>query len=118
MREGKMIDTISIRNFKSLRDVRVGLQRFTVLVGPNGSGKSSVLQALNGLSRVFQQPPQNQNDGEINQALSRGAQGPVEITAQVGGMCYRYRSQFTPPGGVRALPHALEAAAEIGSVDW
>lgn len=39
-----MIETVSFKNFKALRDVTVPLERFTVLVGPNASGKTSVLQ--------------------------------------------------------------------------
>lgn len=41
-----MIETVSFKNFKALRDVIVPLERFTVLVGPNASGKTSVLQGL------------------------------------------------------------------------
>src|SRR3954469_1453461 len=41
-----MIESLSIRNFKVLRDVDVNLQPLTVIVGPNASGKTSVLQAL------------------------------------------------------------------------
>jgi AAA15 family ATPase/GTPase len=41
-----MIQSLSIRNFKVLRDVDVNLQPLTVIVGPNASGKTSVLQAL------------------------------------------------------------------------
>jgi len=41
-----MIKHIRIRNFKSLHDVSVGLDPFTVLVGRNGAGKTSFLQAL------------------------------------------------------------------------
>ncbi|MFN0051980.1 MAG: AAA family ATPase [Planctomycetales bacterium] len=41
-----MFTEISIRNFKSLADVRVELGPLTVLVGRNGSGKSNFLQAI------------------------------------------------------------------------
>src|SRR5437867_4112414 len=42
----KLIETVSVKNFKSLKEVTVRLGLVTVLVGPNGSGKSSLLQAL------------------------------------------------------------------------
>jgi len=42
-----MINSIRIRNFKSLKDSgRIDIRPLTILVGPNNSGKSSVLQAL------------------------------------------------------------------------
>ena len=40
------IDTVTIRRFKQLEDVRIALQDITVLIGANNSGKSSVLQAI------------------------------------------------------------------------
>jgi len=44
-----MIQTVSFKNFKALRDLTISLERFTVLVGPNASGKTSVLQGLDSL---------------------------------------------------------------------
>ncbi|MCI0676249.1 MAG: AAA family ATPase [Phycisphaerales bacterium] len=51
-----MIETIHFKNFKALRDTKLRLSRFNLLVGPNGSGKSTVMQALQKL------PSQNLND--------------------------------------------------------
>jgi predicted ATPase len=47
-----MIRKASFRNFKSLRDVDVEFERFTVIVGPNASGKTSILQGLDYISKV------------------------------------------------------------------
>lgn len=41
-----MIESIQFENFKALRDAKLSLGRFTLIVGPNGSGKSTALQAL------------------------------------------------------------------------
>lgn len=41
-----MLQTVSIQNFKSLRDVTLKLQPVTLLIGPNNSGKSNFLKAL------------------------------------------------------------------------
>jgi len=46
-----MIETLSLRNFKILREVDVRLRPLTLIVGPNASGKSSLLQALAGLTK-------------------------------------------------------------------
>ena len=40
------ISTITIKNFRSLRDVTIGFEDVTTFVGPNGTGKSTVLRAL------------------------------------------------------------------------
>jgi predicted ATPase len=40
------IKSVEITNFKSLADVRVELEPFTVFVGPNASGKSNFIDAL------------------------------------------------------------------------
>ncbi len=88
-----MISKVSIRNFKSLRDVHVDLERFTVFVGPNASGKSSILQALDLLCRTYRIDHPKNMEGEITQGLSRGATGHVELTAEVAGQWYRYRTR-------------------------
>lgn len=41
-----MIERISIRGFKSIVDVEMGLGRLNVLVGANGAGKSNLLEAI------------------------------------------------------------------------
>src|SRR5260370_9322552 len=111
-----MIGKVRIQNFKSLRDVSVDLGRFTVFVGPNGSGKSSVLQALNGVCRVIQQAQHGAPaDNEIYQSLSRGAQGPVDVTVQIKNKCFRYTSQFAPPAGGPPTNATLSEAPEFYS---
>ncbi|MEI7449220.1 MAG: ATP-binding protein [Desulfomonile sp.] len=48
-----MIDSISIRGFKSLLDIQnLVLPRLAVLFGPNTSGKSNFLDAVQALSRI------------------------------------------------------------------
>ena len=88
-----MISKVAIRNFKSLRDVRIGLERFTVFVGPNASGKSSILQAMNAICRNFIQGTSNaQDDVEIRQAQTRNTNEPVELSAESQGQWFRYRT--------------------------
>jgi len=101
-----MISRISIRNFKCLRDVHVGLERFTVFVGPNASGKSSILQALDYLCRTFQIDRPEQIDGDLLQSLSRGADPMIELAAESNGRAYRYcpRNSSTPRPQ-RRTPH-------------
>ncbi len=41
-----MIASVSFRNFKALRNTRLALAPFNLVVGPNGSGKTSFIQAV------------------------------------------------------------------------
>lgn len=59
-----MIEAIEFTNFKALRNARLNLAPFTLLLGPNGSGKSSVLQGIEAIAaaaapkvRRQQRPP-------------------------------------------------------------
>ena len=118
-----MISKVRIRNFKSLRDVRIELERFTVFVGPNGSGKSSVLEVLDLLCRIFRQG--DFDDRHIAPRwLSRGLEAVIEVSAESGERSFRYRSR-TPsesngvplglPGGIGPM---REIASGLDSVDW
>lgn len=49
-----MLETISIKNFKSLKDETFHLNNLTVLSGLNGMGKSSVIQSLLLLRQSFE----------------------------------------------------------------
>ena len=80
-----MISEVSIKNFKSLRDVRVKLERFTVFVGANASGKSSILQALDGVCgnarlRNFQE----------FDLLYRSFDGPLGLAVRSADWWYRH----------------------------
>lgn len=41
-----MLDALTLRNFKSLQNLRAPFGKLTILAGLNGSGKSSILQAI------------------------------------------------------------------------
>lgn len=43
------IDSVVIKNFRSLRDVEINFDNVTTFIGPNGTGKSTVLRALDWL---------------------------------------------------------------------
>jgi energy-coupling factor transporter ATP-binding protein EcfA2 len=100
-----MISKVSIRNFKSLRDVQVDLERFTVFVGPNGSGKTSVLEGLDLLCRSFDRIPTLENEYRTFQTF--GANDPVELSCLNDGVHYRYRTASPPPS-----PHSQHWSGE------
>ena len=41
-----MIQTIHIKNFKSIQDLKLDIGRFNVIIGENGSGKTNFLEAI------------------------------------------------------------------------
>jgi predicted ATPase len=41
-----MLKKISVKNYRSLKEVEIPLRRFNVFVGPNNSGKSNILDSL------------------------------------------------------------------------
>ena len=82
-----MITRVKFTNFKSLRDVEIGLERFTMFVGPNASGKSSVLQGLDLLCRAFRA---EMIDEELRSATSSGATANAALAAECAGKVFRY----------------------------
>ena len=114
-----MIERVRFRNFKSLRDVTIPLERFTVLVGPNASGKTSVLQGLDRVCRSFAE--QERFDGrEVSGSRSSGSDGEVELAVQLReGPAYRHRSsEAEPANGHRRSGSPREEAESIDSQEW
>lgn len=55
-----MIESIEIRNFKSIVDLELPLGRFNVIIGPNGCGKSNILEAISMASAASQDKLDNE----------------------------------------------------------
>jgi len=47
-----MLDSIKIKNFKSLKDTEINFSKNSFLIGMNGAGKTTVLQAIDFLSAI------------------------------------------------------------------
>ena len=61
-----MIEKLTIKGFKSLKNVSLDLGLITVVIGPNRSGKSSVLHALAALRQSLGQGHLYANGQMIN----------------------------------------------------
>lgn len=85
-----MIDRLTVRNFRCLRDVTVDLGRLTVFVGPNGSGKSSILQSLDLLCRAFRDGSASADEA-ARRGFSPGATGSAKWVASAASLRYRLR---------------------------
>ena len=77
-----MIEKVTFKNFKALRDVTLDLSPFTLIVGPNASGKTSILEALHCLTQVSGNSPDSVFQGErnVNVVRSCGSDEPVALT--------------------------------------
>lgn len=69
-----MITTLAIAGYRSLRDVRIGLEQLNVVTGANGSGKSSLYRALRLLADIAQ--------GRVIQSLA--LEGGLQSTLWAG----------------------------------
>ena len=85
-----MLETLTVRTFKSLEDVTVDLGLVNVFIGANGSGKSNLLEALGVLSAAA--------DGKVDDQtlLARGVRPGVPAL---------YKSAFPAKPGKRIPPH-------------
>ena len=90
-----MLDSLTVRTFKSLEDVTIDLGLVNVFIGANGSGKTNVLEALGVLSAAA--------DGKVDDQslLSRGVRP---------GVPRLYKSAFPARPGKRVAPHIFLGA--------
>lgn len=95
-----MLETLSVRTFKSLDDVTVDLGLVNVFVGANGSGKSNLLEALGVLSAAA--------DGKVDDQalLARGVRP---------GLPALYKSAFPAKPGKGVPPHLHFGASSAGA---
>jgi predicted ATPase len=94
----RMISTLAVAGYRSLRDVRLGLGRLTVVTGANGSGKSSLYRALRLLGDC-------------------ATGGVVGSLAREGGLpSVLWAGPETIGPGVRSGGHAVEGTRRRGPV--
>ncbi len=78
------IESLTVRNYRVLRDVHLELTPLTVLLGPNGSGKSTVFDVFAFLSECFNEGLRKawERRGRFKELRSRDADGPILIEIQ------------------------------------
>lgn len=100
------IESLRIRNYRALRDVRLdGLSSLTVLLGPNGSGKSTLFDVFGFLSEALRGGlrPAWDKRGRMKELRSREASGPISFES-------RYRESHDSP----VITYFLEIDEEGG----
>jgi len=127
-----MLKSLTVRGFKSLKDVTVELPRMAVLFGPNAAGKSNLLDAIQALSRIGTQRTLADALGEpirgypieafsfpsggLAELLSASsAQFSLEADLTVGKDSYRYRIAVAIEPGSGRLSTAEEYVAQLGA---
>src|SRR5713226_7951566 len=105
--------TIHIKNYRSLRDVRLELTPLTVLLGPNGSGKSTVFDMFAFLSECFSDGLRRAWDrrGRFKELRSRDQEG--RITFEL-----KYREKPKTPIITYHLAIAEDTRGPVVSEEW
>lgn len=103
-----MLDQVSFKAFKSLREVTLDLEPFTVLVGPNGSGKSSVLHGLYLLSRTGVRIP----DAKRFEVIFGGASSPDRLASEAAPVTVELAAR---QAGADTLSLSIDIAGTSGS---
>ncbi|RLC93360.1 MAG: hypothetical protein DRI39_05940 [Chloroflexi bacterium] len=89
-----MIKRLSVKNYKSLRDIELEFGKVTALIGPNNSGKSNVLDCLAFLAESCRKPINNAffARGEYPCLVFGGLEKDIEIEIDfsLGGECQYY----------------------------
>jgi predicted ATPase len=103
-----MIHKVRIQNFKSLRDLSVELEPFTVFVGANGSGKTSVLEAMHNAVRAATGDPQKvfAHERHGDWIYTRGGAGDLSIRCETAGG--EFSVEATPPQGYPPSPELMQ----------
>ena len=85
-----VIASIAFRNFKALRNTRVALTPFNLVIGPNGSGKTSLMEAMQRL-RTLSKLPLSDATGIQK---SGGPEIEFRFAAPYDGIVARMRNSF------------------------
>src|SRR5687768_11169770 len=96
--ESRVLSTLAIYNYRTLRDLVVPLERLNVVTGPNGSGKSNVYRALRLLAGIAQ--------GRAISSLAR--EGGLESALWAGPESFS--------AAVRRGEHAVQGTTRKGPV--
>ena len=80
--------SITVKNYRSLRDVRADLKDLNLFIGANASGKSAILEALRFLSEAIRarsfRVPAYSRGGILNMAWKGREAEEIEFTVVVG----------------------------------
>jgi len=97
-----MIKKLKIKNYKSLKDVELELDKFNVLIGPNASGKSNLLDCLTFISEIAQREIYNSLEvrGGYEHVVFGGGNKNIELSIDfiLDNEASKYSISFTDEG--------------------
>ncbi|WP_172204452.1 ATP-dependent endonuclease [Niveibacterium sp. COAC-50] len=100
------LETVEIRNYKSCKDTKIQLERFTPLIGYNNSGKSNIISAIQWLLRKSVLDEESFNDMQL----------PVEVIGRVIGVSVQALSTLTPEQQQKIQPYIDNEALTLKRV--
>ncbi|HET8683282.1 MAG TPA: AAA family ATPase [Micromonosporaceae bacterium] len=116
----KILLSLDVENFRSLRNVSLPLGRLNVLVGPNGAGKTNLLEVFRFLADVIRTDlePALELRGGFDQLVFRGGYRPstVDLRKYVPSVRIKLTATWTTYSSPRAPdpePPALTCVEEI-----
>lgn len=109
-RVARVITTVAIRGYRSLREVALNLGQVTVVTGGNGSGKSSLYRALRLLASTA--------DGDVVGALAREGGLPAVLWAGPEHITGAMRRGEVPVQGTGSRKRPVSLMLGFTSHDW
>lgn len=97
------ISELEIKNFRSCKNTKIKLEKFTPLVGYNNAGKSNILKCLDALVRG-----KGQTDSSFNDTKK-----PIEIIARLVGLSDKALSHLSEPQKVSLEPYIVDDSLDI-----
>jgi putative ATP-dependent endonuclease of the OLD family len=88
------IESVRIKNFRTIKEQTVPLTDYTCLVGPNGAGKSTILTALNVLFRYSTDAMTNLLFLDEEDFHQRNTKEPIIITARFSDLSVDAQADF------------------------
>ena len=88
------IESVVVKNLRSLKDASVNLDDYTCFVGPNGAGKSTFLCALNIFFREADNAPTNLASLVSEDFHLRDTAEPIEIVVTFADLSAEAQDDF------------------------
>lgn len=101
-----LLEMVEIRNYKSCKETKIQLERFTPLIGYNNSGKSNIISAIQWLLRK----------SVLDEGSFNDAEQPLEVVGRVGGVTEDALSALTAEQQQKIQPYIDNEVLKIKRV--
>lgn len=101
-----IISSITIKNFKSIKDFTFLLTEYTPLVGYNNAGKSNILEAIKWLL----------NKSSLDNTFFNNTDMPIEISGRIEGISEEILSRLPAAQRSSIAPYIIDEKLDIKRV--